>query len=334
MASDLEVPQTALLVGTPDSTLTDTSSDNLLSSALSPSSPLLNSSRLPTSPSPSDNHGSPCSPTPILRSARYSLGSIRWASSTALCDNNPEGRDGSTSYLAPNPHDRELRTGSSTERKTERTPKEDPRFKLPSWAAHPDWTGARPSATLHVNASLGTSAGSRPSFVTNFFRRTVRRVRRPSGESDTSSDKGSDTAQNGDQKGDNLNVRRKETQLVVFDPKPQRYSDLGVFQKQSIMDNREERLEVTKKLHGEAVDLQTFYESGTVAAMRNLRATGKAVTCCLQKQNIETLGFSSTPAATSTGQCRIQRGGLRVGRNSAALRGIKQILERGDSPCR
>ena len=43
------------------------------------------------------------------------------------------------------------------------------------------------------------------------------------------------------------------------------------------MDNLEERLESAKKLHGEVVDLQTFYGSGTVAAMEDLRATGNAV---------------------------------------------------------
>ena len=303
------VPQIAL-VSTPDATLTGTSNDNHFSSALSRPSPLLDSSRLTTSPSPSDNHGSPCSPVPILRSARYSLGSIRRATaatSTALCDNNPKERDGSPSYLSPNPqaHDRRRRgrkgtvlgteiTESSTERKTERIAAEDnPRFKLLSRAAHPDWIAtATRTGVVHVDDSpdAGTSAGSRPSFVTSLFRRSVRRFRRPSAESDT----GSDTARNGGPKGDNLTVRSKEAQLarpVELDLKPQQYSDLGLFQKRNIMDNLEERLEATKKLHREAVDLQTFYESGTVATMRNLRATGKTVPCCLQKQNIETFDF-------------------------------------------
>ena len=47
------------------------------------------------------------------------------------------------------------------------------------------------------------------------------------------------------------------------------------------MGNLEELLESAKKLHGEVVDLQTFYGSGTVAAMEDLRATGKAVPRCL-----------------------------------------------------
>ena len=311
VTGDLDVPQIALLVGTPDatvtlSTLTATSSDNHFFSALSRSSRLLDNSRLTTSPSPSDNHGSPCSPIPILRSARSSQGSIRCATttnSTVLCDNNPEERDESPSYLPPNPQAQDRRhigtvlgTGSSAERKTERTAAEDSlRFKLLSRAAHPD---ALPTATrtgvVHVDASLdaGTSAGSR---VTRFFRRTVCRFRRPPTESDTGSLTGSDTARNGGQKGDNLTgVRSKEAQLarpVKLDVKTQQYSDLGLVQKRNTMDNLEERLKATKKLHGDAVDLQTFYESGTVATMQNLRATGKAVPCCLQKQNIETFVF-------------------------------------------
>ena len=307
MASgDLDVPQIAFLVSTPDATLTATGSDNIFSSAISHSSPRLDSSRLTTSPSPSGNHGSEsCSepPIPILRSARHSLGSIRWATSTALCDNNPEERDGSPSYHPSNPRDHRRRgsigtvsgTGSLTKSKadSECTAAEDNlRFKLLSRAAHPDWIGARPTAThtgvVHVDASLdaGTSAGLRPSFVTSFFRRTVRRFKRPSAESDT----GSDTARNGGQKGDNLTgVRSKEAQHarpVKLDLKPQQCSDLGLVRKRNTMDNLEKRLEATKKLHGEAVDLQTFYESGTVATMRNLRATGKSVPCGLQKQSI------------------------------------------------
>lgn len=272
MASgDFDTPQIALLVGMPDAA---SKSGNLFSH----SSPLFDSSLLPTSPSPSYIHGSPCpptpSPTPMLRSAQCSLGSIRWATSTALCDHNLEERVGSPSYLSQNlqdgPRDRRRRTGNSTERKTERATGYD---RSLSRAAPPDWT-ATLTRTVHVaSQDSGTGAGSRrPSFVTSFFRRTVRRVRRPSLESDTGSEKGSDTAQNGGQKGFNVNVSRKGTQLA------RQYSDLVFFyQKQSIVDNLEERLEATKKLHREAVDLQMFYESGTFATMRDLRATGKAV---------------------------------------------------------
>jgi hypothetical protein len=246
-----------------------TGSDDLFSSALSRSSPLLDSSRIPPS---SDNHSSPCPPTlsrslsrspgPVLRPARNSLGSIRWATSTALLsDNNHEERDGSSSY-ASNPHDRPSRrrsdivTGSMD---SADAVEGNRRFKLRSRAAH-------------VDANLD---GSRPSFVTSFFRRTVRRVKRPSGESDA----GSDTARNGGQKRDDVNVKRKGTQLARPQARP---VTSGLI---------EERLEVTNKLHEDAVDLQMFYESKTVATMRDLRVTGKAVPCGLQKQNAETFYF-------------------------------------------
>jgi hypothetical protein len=133
---------------------------------------------------------------------------------------------------------------------------------------------------VDVSLDAGSSAGSRPS-VTSLIRRAVHRIKRPSGESNT----GFNKTKNGGQEGDNVHVRRNGTQLarpVVLNLKQ---ADLG------IMDNLEERLEAAKKLHGEAVDLQTFYESGTVATMQDLRATGKAVTCYLQIQYTETFDF-------------------------------------------
>jgi hypothetical protein len=47
-------------------------------------------------------------------------------------------------------------------------------------------------------------------------------------------------------------------------------------QQSSFLDKLEGRLEAAKKLRGEAVELQSLYESRTVAAMDGLRATGKA----------------------------------------------------------
>jgi hypothetical protein len=119
MASDdLDIPQIAV-VGAPD--------DNTPSSSASAvPSPTLDSSRLPPSPSATDNFAYLSPITPILRSARNSLdplgsdnsslppppsptlsahsGSVRWANSTVLRDNNPEEHDGSSSlYLAPPP---------------------------------------------------------------------------------------------------------------------------------------------------------------------------------------------------------------------------------------
>ena len=49
----------------------------------------------------------------------------------------------------------------------------------------------------------------------------------------------------------------------------------------SFLNKLEERLEAAKKLRKEAVDLQMFYESETVATMKKFRATGKAASCRL-----------------------------------------------------
>ena len=56
--------------------------------------------------------------------------------------------------------------------------------------------------------------------------------------------------------------------------------DAEIRQQRTLLDNLEERLEAAKKLHGDAVDLQMLYESGTVASMNDIRATGKAVPLC------------------------------------------------------
>ena len=53
-------------------------------------------------------------------------------------------------------------------------------------------------------------------------------------------------------------------------------------QQSSFLEKLERRLEAAKKLHGEAIDLKRLYESGTVAAMRDLRATSKAASYHLQ----------------------------------------------------
>lgn len=62
-------------------------------------------------------------------------------------------------------------------------------------------------------------------------------------------------------------------------------------QQSSFLDKLEGRLEAAKKLHGEVVDLQRLYESRTVAAMENLRASGKEAPFHLQRKNIETFDF-------------------------------------------
>ena len=151
--------------------------------------------------------------------------------------------------------------------------------QFPPRAAHSDVKGLLSHTHAHVDSSLDarSSAVPRPSSVTGFFKRTVHRVRRPSGESDT----GLCTTTNSGQKGRNADVKRKRPQLarpVVLDLKPE--ADPDFLQKQSIMNNLKERLDAAKKLRGEAADLKLFYESGTVAAMEDLRAIGKAVPRC------------------------------------------------------
>ena len=81
-------------------------------------------------------------------------------------------------------------------------------------------------------------------------------------------------------------------------------------QQSSFLDKLKERLETAERLRREAIDLQTFYESRTVATMESLRTTGKAAPCRPQKQSIETLISALSRIATaSRGPCPVQRGG-------------------------
>ena len=78
------------------------------------------------------------------------------------------------------------------------------------------------------------------------------------------------------------------------------YISAELRQQSLILDMLKGRLKAAENLRGEAAHLQTLYESKIVAIMHNLRAKGKTASCRLQKQNIETLIFS-TFAATSRG---------------------------------
>jgi hypothetical protein len=78
----------------------------------------------------------------------------------------------------------------------------------------------------------------------------------------------------------------------------------------SFLDKLEKRLEAAKKLRREAVDLQTRYESETVATMENLRATGKAASCRHSRAKLLRLLIFSTSTAASGGPCPVQRGEL------------------------
>ena len=85
--------------------------------------------------------------------------------------------------------------------------------------------------------------------------------------------------------------------------------DAYIQQQSEFLAKLEMRLEAAKKLRGEAAELQMLYESGTVATMKNLRATGKATFCRLQRQILREVIFS-TSAAASRGRYPFQSGGL------------------------
>ena len=108
--------------------------------------------------------------------------------------------------------------------------------------------------------------------------------------------------------------------------------DAEVQQQSSVLDNLEERLDAAKKLHGEAVDLQKLYESGTVASMNDLRAAGRRSPVVCRGIILRLLIFRNF-AAASTGPGPFQPSRFCDGRNSAILREIEPILERGDMPC-
>jgi len=52
--------------------------------------------------------------------------------------------------------------------------------------------------------------------------------------------------------------------------------DAEIQQQSDVLDKLEGRLEAAKKLRGEAAELRTLYESGTVATMEGFREKGKA----------------------------------------------------------
>ena len=82
--------------------------------------------------------------------------------------------------------------------------------------------------------------------------------------------------------------------------------DDEIRQQRTLLDNLEERLEAAEKLHGDAADLQKLYESGTVASMSDLRATGKAPLVVRRGCNLLKLSIFRYFAATSTGQCPVR----------------------------
>ena len=87
--------------------------------------------------------------------------------------------------------------------------------------------------------------------------------------------------------------KRQQERFIEFLQLSEKYADkylrdisTEIQQQKTVLDNLRERLDAANKLHGEAVN--SFYKSETVATMTDLRATGKAVHCCPQRQNTET----------------------------------------------
>ncbi|KAH9168805.1 calcium-translocating P-type ATPase [Lactarius sanguifluus] len=248
MASDdLDIPQIAV-VGVPDDNsptpTLDASPPTSPDNTSSPLHPLGHAS------TPSDNHGFLPLPTPILRNSRNSLdipsspashtsdasslhpppsptlsahssGSIRWATSTVLRENNPEEHDGLSSLglLAPPPPGHHRKGSTATVSSigsifTDRDNEDSPGLALsPVRSGQSDVPSTLPSPTnTHVDAGSDTS---RPSSAAGFFKRTVQRVRHPSPSPSGDTDIGSDTTRNDSvQKGDNADVKRKGAELA------------------------------------------------------------------------------------------------------------------------
>ena len=246
------------------------------------------------SPLPKDNHANLnshlSSPIPVLRLARNSpdvSGSLSHAS-----DNSSPLPHPSPTYSPHSPHSSSIRWMTKSKVSRDNTPSRHvyrrKRRKRSSTGSAHDVTNAFPST--HSNGSDG-DGGSRS---TNFFKRTVHSRRSsssPRGES-REIDTGSVTTRNDVLKGD-------------------------IVDQSTVLDNLEGRLEAAKKLHGDSVDLRMLYESGTVATIKDLRMTGKQVPCICRGK---VLKIFRTPAATSTRQCPIQRGGHVAGLYSAIVR--------------
>ena len=265
MASDdLDIPQIAV-VGVPED------NNNATPTQILPSPPS-DSPHLPPSPlgratPPADNQGFLSLPTPILKSPRNSLdavgspslhtsdtsslqpppsptlsahstGSIRFAISTVLRENNPEEHDGMTSLkllAPPPPHHR--RKGSVTtvssvgSSSTEQEYEDNQSFRLsPVRSAHSDATSTLPSPT-YTHVDVVPDVPSRSSSPASFIRKTLHHVRRsqsPSGETDTASE----TTRNDGQKGDNSDIQCKRRELarpVVLDLKQEADMDVHPF---------------------------------------------------------------------------------------------------------
>ena len=231
----LDVPPTTYLDNSsPLSPMGHASSPSDVHGFLSLPAPILRNSRnsldLPGSPASHTSDASSLQPPPSPTLSAHSSGSIRWATSTVLRENNPDEHDGLSSLglLAPpsQGHRRKASTGtissigsSSTDRDVE-----DPSgLRLsPVRSGHSDVPSTLPSPTnTHVEVGPDTSRSSSPA---SFIKRAVQRVRHPSPSPSGETDIGSDTTRN-----DNADVKRKGAELArpaVLDLKEE--ADLNV----------------------------------------------------------------------------------------------------------
>ena len=262
MASDdLDIPEISVVGVQDDSTFVPIIDDHPASSPDNSSFPL---SPLRHASSLTDTHGLLSLPTPILRISRssldtpsspashmsdasslqpppsptlsaYSSGSVRWANSTVLRDNNPEEHDGLSSLglLAPPPHGHHRKGSTGTistigSSSTDRDIDDSTGLGLSLVrSGHSDAPSTLPSPTnTHVDPA---SDISRPSSAAGFFKRQVQRVRQPSPAPSGDSDISDTTRHDSAQRGDNADVNRKGTELArpaVLDLKQE--ADLNV----------------------------------------------------------------------------------------------------------
>ena len=263
MASgDLDIPQVAV-VGIQDDTSSGPTRDAPLAS--SPDNSSISLSPLGHASAPPDTHGVLSLPTPILRNSRNSLeissspvshtfdasplqplpspalsahssGSIRWANSTELRDNNPEEHDGLSSLGLLTPLSQGHRRMSNTATVssigssfTHRDTQDSAGFGLSLMrSGQSDAPSTHPYLTsTHVDAA---SVASGPSSPAGLFKKTVQRGRHSSSSPSSDIDARSDTTRHDSgQRDENADVNRKGAELTrtaVLDLKQE--ADLNV----------------------------------------------------------------------------------------------------------
>ena len=294
MASDPDIPQIAVL--------------GVLDDNYSPSSHSLNSRRLlsPLSPSPlttADNHAYPSPTFSDYISYSYPSPTLSdyisyFLTTTALRDNCPEEHDGSSSlFLATPPHGHRGKgsigtvSGIGSGSTTEQVADNNSSFRLsPLHTAHSDVANTL-SSTTNTQPPPDKLQSTLSSWLKNINKldSLINRLHQLASSAPT------------DHRPQLLNkvvglramFKKQQERCIEFLRLSEDYADkylldidAEIRQQSTLLDNLEERLEAAKKLHGDAVELQILYESGTVASMNDLRTKGKAVpvictcTCC------------------------------------------------------